>query len=379
MQIIDADGHVNDRPRMDEISKYMPPGNRTEVFPAFDHIHFHFLEGGEKRSRTGNVGPKEWLNFLDKTGIDWTVVYPTAGLAVGRIIAEDWAIAACRAYNNWLHEKFTSTSTRIKGMALIPIQDADAAVEELNRAVKQLGMVGAMLPSNGEGIKGHFGSKIYWPIYREAEKLDVPLAVHVGALHHLGMDSIGVYYPVHALGHPFGIMAQAAAMLSYGVFDRFPNCALVFSKAARPGCRFSWIASTAPTRTICRWTSRATSCPARSPMSWRANTSDATSKPEEFSSASTATIVAWDLPSRKPATSRFFLPPTSRTKVSTPTIAATRSTNYSSATTSIKPTNKRSWRPTPNVFTASLKNFGRSISSRPVERLERLERKRRIH
>lgn len=81
MQIIDADGHVNDRPCMDEISKFMPAGNRQEVFPAFDHIHFHYLEGGEKRSRTGIVGPKEWVNFLDDVGIDWTVVYPTAGLA----------------------------------------------------------------------------------------------------------------------------------------------------------------------------------------------------------------------------------------------------------------------------------------------------------
>jgi len=228
MQIIDADGHVNDRPCMDEISKYMPPGNRTEIFPAFDHIHFHFLEGGERRSRTGTVGPKEWVNFLDEVGIDWTVVYPTAGLAVGRIIAEDWAIAACRAYNNWLYEKFTNVSPRIKGMALIPIQDTEAAVVELRRAVKELGMAGAMLPSNGEGIKGHLGSKIYWPIYQEAEKLGAPLAVHVGALHHLGMDTIGVYYPVHALGHPFGIMAQAAAMLSYGVFDRFPKLRVGF-------------------------------------------------------------------------------------------------------------------------------------------------------
>ena len=92
MQIIDADGHVNDRPCMDEISKYMPPGNRTQVFPAFDHIHF--LEGGEKRSRTATVGPQEWINFLDETGIDWTVVYPTAGLAVGRIIAE--VLGDCR-------------------------------------------------------------------------------------------------------------------------------------------------------------------------------------------------------------------------------------------------------------------------------------------
>lgn len=228
MQIIDADGHVNDRPHMDEISKYMPAGNRQEVFPAFDHHHFHFLEGGEKRSRTGNVGPKEWVQFLDDVGIDWTVVYPTAGLAVGRIIAEDWAIAACRAYNNWLHEKFTSKSPRIKGAALIPIQDTEAACAELRRAVQELNMAAIMLPSNGEGIKGHFGAKLYWPIYAEAEKLNVPLALHVGALHHLGMDSIGVYYPVHALGHPFGIMTQAAAMLSYGIFDRFPKLRVGF-------------------------------------------------------------------------------------------------------------------------------------------------------
>ena len=44
-----------------------------------------------------------------------------------------------------------------------------------------------MLPSNGEGIKGHFGSKIYWPIYEETEKFGCPLAVRVGSLHHLGM------------------------------------------------------------------------------------------------------------------------------------------------------------------------------------------------
>jgi predicted TIM-barrel fold metal-dependent hydrolase len=205
MQIIDADGHVNDRPCMDEISKFMPPGNRTQVFPSFDHIHFHFLEGGEKRSRTGTVGPKEWVAFLDETEIDWTAVYPTAGLAVGRIIAEDWAIAACRAYNNWLHEKFISKNSRLKGMALLPIQDVEAAALELRRAVKELGMLGGMLPSNGEGIKNHLGAKVYWPLYAEAEKLGSSLAVHVGSLHHLGMDGFSTYYPVHALGHPFGI------------------------------------------------------------------------------------------------------------------------------------------------------------------------------
>src|SRR5262249_25340335 len=131
-----------------------------------------------------------------------------------------------------------------------PIQGPQAAVEELRRAITELGMVGAMLPSNGEGIKGHLGSKIYWPIYEETEKLGCSLAVHVGCLHHLGMDTIGVYYPVHALGHPFGIMAQAAGMLSYGVFDPFLSSVSVFSKEGRRGCRFSWIGWTVPTHII---------------------------------------------------------------------------------------------------------------------------------
>jgi len=139
-----------------------------------------------------------------------------------------YASAVARAYNNWLCERFTKVSPRLKGMALIPVQDPHSAAEELHRAVRELGMLGAMLPSNGEGIRGHLGSKLYWPIYEEAEKLGCPLSVHVGCLHHLGMDSFSTYYPAHALGHPFGLMIQAAAMLGHGIFDRFPNLRVGF-------------------------------------------------------------------------------------------------------------------------------------------------------
>ena len=42
------------------------------------------------------------------------------------------------------------------------------------------------------------------------------------------MDSFSTYYPVHALGHPFGIMVQAAAMIAHGVFERFPRLRVGF-------------------------------------------------------------------------------------------------------------------------------------------------------
>ena len=227
MRVIDADGHVNDYAAGEEIAKYMPEGNRSSViFPVLDHLHWQYLR--KYRDGIGNPGPKEWDTFLEQSGIECTVVYPSAGLAVGRIVDGQWAIAACRAYNSWLYEKFVNASPKIKGMALIPVQDVEAAVEELRRAIKELGMRGAMLPSNGEGIKGHLGAKVYWPLYEEAEKLGCCLAVHGGCHHHFGMDSFSTYYPIHALGHPFGIMVQAASMLAHGIFDRFPKLRVAF-------------------------------------------------------------------------------------------------------------------------------------------------------
>ncbi len=227
MQIIDADGHINDHACGEEIARYLPKGNQmAKLFPEFDHLHFRYLK--QNRRPTGKPSAEEWTAFLEQTGIAWTVLYPTAGLAVGRIMAPDWAVAACQAYNNWLHEKFITKNSRLKGMALIPLQDVDAAIEELRRAVRELGMLGGMLPSNGEAIQGHLGNKIYWPLYEEAQKLHCALAVHVGCLHHMGLDSFATYYPAHALGHPFSLMIQAGAMLAHGVFDRFTDLRVAF-------------------------------------------------------------------------------------------------------------------------------------------------------
>lgn len=143
-EIIDADGHINDHACGEEIANYMPKGNQmARLFPELDHLHFRYLK--QNRRDTGNPTSDDWMKFLDQTSISWTVLYPTAGLAVGRIMSEDWAVIASRAYNNWLHEKFLNRNPRLKGMALIPFQSVEAAVAELRRAVKELSMLGGML------------------------------------------------------------------------------------------------------------------------------------------------------------------------------------------------------------------------------------------
>ena len=88
-------------------------------------------------------------------------------------------------------------------------------------ALPGLGMTGGML--SGTGIKGNLGSKEYWPIYAEAERLGCPLAVHAGNHVNFGMDQMNVFAPAHAIGHPLAMMIGLGGLVFNGVFDRFPR------------------------------------------------------------------------------------------------------------------------------------------------------------
>jgi hypothetical protein len=65
MQVIDADGHINDHACGEEIAAYMPKGNQmAKLFPEFDHLHFRYLK--QNRRATGNPSSEDWNQFLDK-------------------------------------------------------------------------------------------------------------------------------------------------------------------------------------------------------------------------------------------------------------------------------------------------------------------------
>jgi predicted TIM-barrel fold metal-dependent hydrolase len=173
-----------------------------------------------------SVGPEKWLEFLERTGIESAVLYTTGALAYGHIIYPEWALAFAKAYNNWLYEKYLKVNPRFKGVALIPMQEPEMAVEELRRAVTKLGMVGFMVPSNG--LKRHVSAKEFWPIYEEAEKLNCAVAVHGGSYSDLGFNTFTVFPATRALGMPFPLAIAMAGMIVDGVLDRFPRLRVGF-------------------------------------------------------------------------------------------------------------------------------------------------------
>ena len=229
--VVDGDGHIfeNNVELRKHMRSPMKDANIPKLlgaFPQLDHLHHALMRNpedsfgmhGGEFTDPGVVG---WGEFMNSAGIEAAVLYPTGGLSYGRIVDADFAIGLCQAYNDWVTDAYSDKDGRLHPVALIPMQEPEAAVEELRRAVTQLGMCGAMLPSTG--LATHLGHKMYWPVYEEAQRLNVPLAIHGGAHHDLGMNTMNVFAATHAIGHPVGIMICLAAMVFNGVFDKFPT------------------------------------------------------------------------------------------------------------------------------------------------------------
>src|SRR5919201_114563 len=192
VRVIDGDGHIFED--AEAISSYLPspyreagPYPMTKLIPAVDHLHTQIgklLPGAFAGGK--HVGPEEWMEFMAEVGIESTVLYPTSALGYGRMVDLDWSIVVCRAYNDWLSATYVRRDRRFHGMALVPLQEPSEAGKELRRAVTELGLSGAFLPSNGLPLP--LGAKPFWPLYAEAEQLGCALAVHGGNHSGYGMD-----------------------------------------------------------------------------------------------------------------------------------------------------------------------------------------------
>ena len=247
---VDADGHleevhINWKERVSEKYRSMAPEQR----PASDsHLRlmlegkpwpkpsgFGLGVGGPYRRphprREGMKDPKARLVDMDSEGIEVAVLF---GGGIGGTIPalEDIAFAAelARARNTWVAEYCSANPTRLKGTAVLPEQDIEAAVAELRRTVTELGFVGVSLLPNLRGR--HMGDPYFFPVYEEAERLNVPICVHM-FLGRYGSEATGTmrvdkFFYSHLFGHTFEQMIALAVVLGEGLLDRFPQLRFVF-------------------------------------------------------------------------------------------------------------------------------------------------------
>ena len=164
--ILDADGHVTES--LEQVAKYLDaPFNQRPL-----NFSFYPWDGWDRRL-LGTLGEaagtaEAWLGALDRGGMEQAVLYPTLGLFLSFLKDREWAVALCRAYNTFLHEEFVKQSPRLHAVALLPVQDPDAAARELRRAVTELGLVGAMLAADGSHL---LGDSRFLPIRSEERRV----------------------------------------------------------------------------------------------------------------------------------------------------------------------------------------------------------------
>jgi aminocarboxymuconate-semialdehyde decarboxylase len=133
---------------------------------------------------------------------------------------EAGAAAALAAIQNEEIAKHVATQPdRFLGIATLPMQAPEQAAAELRRAVRELGLRGAMIGSNCEGK--NLDDPSFEPLWAAAAELDAFLFIHpVGVA---GMDRMKAYYLRNLIGNPLDTTIAAACLVFGGVLERHPG------------------------------------------------------------------------------------------------------------------------------------------------------------
>jgi predicted TIM-barrel fold metal-dependent hydrolase len=216
------------RNRVGKIGKYWPvditpsealaghAGSRVKKIAVEEHIY------GDKELNSSTIDQLDKrLRDMDEAGIDMQVISFALRYIKKMTPSED--VADARSINEMLSKTAKQYPERLAFYSTLPMLDPDAAVYELERAVKDLGLKGPMIFSGSDGT--YIDEQKFWGIYEMAEKLDVPIYIHPGALL---PDIVKPYrtYPILS-GPMWGFAAatglQAMRLIVSGVFDRYPG------------------------------------------------------------------------------------------------------------------------------------------------------------
>ena len=113
----------------------------------------------------------------DEDGIDAEFLYP-GFFGLFSFENTELLVACQKNYNDWLHDYANASNGRLYGLAAIPIQDPEAAVDELERVIKK-GFKGGCIPCTAPPEQP-YKDECYEGVWSLAEEAKFPLSMHVG-------------------------------------------------------------------------------------------------------------------------------------------------------------------------------------------------------
>ena len=220
MMNIDVHNHFYPKAYMEELGK--GGGYARVERDAQGRLLIHY-EGDYNIVVGPHIDIEERLKAMDRCGIEMHVLTLTTP-SVEREVPEK-GVKLAELANDGFSQVVEKYPERFQAFAALPLQVPEAAAEELERAVKELGLRGGTLMTNVDGKPLDLDE--FMPVYEKAVELDVPLFLHpTSPINSKAMED---YRLVPILG--FGVDTSVAILrlVFSGVLKKLPRLKLIAS------------------------------------------------------------------------------------------------------------------------------------------------------
>jgi predicted TIM-barrel fold metal-dependent hydrolase len=140
--------------------------------------------------------------------------------------SEDLAAGLCRGINRWIAAEWLDRDPRLRASIVVPVHSADLAAEEIERCAADKRFVQVLMLAMTELP---LGRRQNWPIYRAAERHDLPVGIHAGSsfLHPPSATGWPSYYLEDYVSQAPGFAGTLNSLVTEGVFLKFPRLKVV--------------------------------------------------------------------------------------------------------------------------------------------------------
>ena len=182
---------------------------------------WHSIQPGTQTvNPRGTWTPEQRLADMDSLGVDVQVV-STGAAFYHYDLASGITGAMHRECNDEVRQMTLDYPGRFKGFAQIPMQDVRAAIDELERSVTQLGLVGAMINDTVNGRT--FDDPELLPLWKAAEQMGAIMFVHQQGGDTLVTPRSNRYHLPNTIGNLVDRAVTFASLVFGGVMDACPD------------------------------------------------------------------------------------------------------------------------------------------------------------
>jgi aminocarboxymuconate-semialdehyde decarboxylase len=166
---------------------------------------------------------EERLLFMDGQGTDQAILSISPTLYCYWVDASE-AIDFCAMANDSMARSASESGGRLVAAATLPMQDPDAAVKELRRAVDELGMCAVEFAPSIQGVL--VDDPALRPVLAAVNELRIPILLHSSPFEPRP-ENLREFYLNNLIGNPLATTVGAARLIFSGILDDLPELSVV--------------------------------------------------------------------------------------------------------------------------------------------------------